>query len=341
MPLLWDMTQGNSAMLPSCRAWVGCFLLAVAQATMAGESEKNVEAWLEQMVQSVRTLSYEGTFVYLHNMQLETMQITHTANDNQEQERIFSLNGAAREVIRSPDSVICVLPDMKTVSVMKPEADDRDFPAVLPMNLNRLSNYYEFRMLGDARIADREAVVIGVIPRDAYRYGYRLFLDVDHALPLKTDAINEEGEVVSQIMFTSLRVDPSIQSISSVTHGKSDYAWVYPKPAQSLPTSLPANWQFRQVPDGFQLQARTKQSLSPGGQEVEHFVFSDGLATFSVYIEKAGDGDGLHEASRMGAINAYGTQVSGHQITVVGEVPGQTVRTIANSMEYSAAAIPK
>jgi len=335
MPPLWDMTQGSSAMLQSCRAWFGCFLLAAAQLSMAGESEKSVETWLEQMVHSVRTLSYEGTFVYLHNTQLETMQITHTANDNQEQERIFSLNGAAREVIRTPDSIICILPDAKTVSVMKPEVGDRDFPAVLPMNLDHLSNYYEFRMLGGARIADREAVVIGVIPRDAYRYGYRLFLDADHALPLKTDAINEEGEVVSQIMFTSLRVDPSIPSISSAMEDKSDYSWVHSKPAQNIPVTLPANWQFKALPDGFQLQARTKQALSSGTQEVEHFVFSDGLATFSVYIEKAGVGDGLHEASRMGAINAYGTEVAGHQITAVGEVPAQTVRTVANAAKYS------
>ncbi len=327
-------------MFQSCRAWAGCVLLAVAQAAAAGEADRSVEEWLEQMVQSVRTLSYEGTFVYLHNTQLETMRITHTADGNREQERIFSLNGAAREVIRSPDAVICVLPDLKTVSVMRPEAGDRDFPAVLPIDLDRLSGYYEFRKLGSARIADREAVVVGVVPRDVYRYGYRLFLDREHALPLKTDAINEEGEVVSQIMFTSLRVDPSIQDLSSAMHGKDDYLWVHPKPAQRVPTSQPASWRFRQLPEGFRLQARSRQTLSSGGQ-MEHFVFSDGLATFSVYIEDAVDGDGLREASRMGAINAYGTQVSGYQITVVGEVPGQTVRRVADSMEYIAAVVPE
>ncbi len=287
----------------------------------------------------MRTLSYEGTFVYLHSTQLEAMQITHTANNDQEQERVFSLNGAAREVIRSQDSVICVLPDAKAVSVTKHEAGDRSFPVVLPMNLSRLSDYYEFRMLGDARIADREAVVIGVIPRDAYRYGYRLFLDADHALPLKTDTINEEGEMVAQIMFTSLRIDPSIRSISTAMHGKAGYSWLHPKPAHSIPASVPANWQFKQLPDGFRLQARTRQAASLGSQEMEHFVFSDGLATLSVYIEKADDADGLREASRMGAINVYGVQISGYQVTVVGEVPAQTVRTIANAIEYSKAAI--
>ncbi len=332
------MTRDSKAVFQSCRLWVGCFLLGVVPVAMAGETEKSVDDWLKQMVQSVRTLSYQGVFVYLHNAQLETMQITHVANNNQEQERILSLNGTAREVIRSHDSVICVLPDIKAVSVMKYDPNDRDFPAVLPINLDRLAGYYEFRMLGDARIAGREAVVVGVIPRDAYRYGYRLFLDMEHALPLKTDTINEEGEMVSQIMFTSLRVDPSIQSISSATHGKSDYSWVHPKTPQKIPDSVPAKWQFNQLPDGFKLQVRTRQAATPESQEMEHFVFSDGLATLSVYAEKAEDEEGLREASKMGAINAYGTLISGYQITVVGEVPGRTVRTIANAMKYTAMA---
>jgi len=96
---LWVMTRGSKTVLQSCRVWVGCFLLGVVSVAVAEETEKSVDDWLKQMVQSVRTLSYQGVFVYLHNTQLETMQITHTANGNQEQERIFSLNGAAREVM--------------------------------------------------------------------------------------------------------------------------------------------------------------------------------------------------------------------------------------------------
>jgi len=325
-------------MLKSCRAWVGCLLLGVIPAAVAGDAEKSVDAWLKQMVESVRTLTYEGTFIYLHNTQLETMQITHTANNDQEQERIFSLNGAAREVIRSKGAVICILPDVKAVTVTKHNKGNRKFPSVLPINLSHLSDYYEFHILDKARIADREAIVIGIIPRDTSRYGYRLYLDIDHALPLKTDTINEKGEMVSQIMFTMLRIDPSIQSVSPSMHGKGDYSWFRSKPAQKVSPSTHTNWQFKQLPRGFQLQVKTKRAATSGGQEMEHFVFSDGLATISVYVEKAGDENGLHEASTMGAVNAYGAQVSGHQITVVGEVPAQTVRTIANSMEYSTTA---
>jgi sigma-E factor negative regulatory protein RseB len=67
---------------------------------------------------------------------------------------------------------------------------------------------------------------------------------------------------------------------------------------------------------------------------VEHFVFTDGLATMSVYIEKAVAEKRFVGESQMGAIHAYGAQLNGFQITAVGEVPAQTVKKFALSAKY-------
>jgi sigma-E factor negative regulatory protein RseB len=59
-------------------------------------------------------------------------------------------------------------------------------------------------------------------------------------------------------------------------------------------------------------------------------VFSDGMATVSVYVEKLPpDSNAFTGLSNMGAMNAYGTVIDGHQITVVGEVPAATVQYMA------------
>ncbi len=318
------------------RACLAVLLLAVASTTAAGPEEKDVRVWIEQMAQAVHSLAYEGTFVYLHDDQLEAMHFIHSVENGQEQARLLSLNGTAREVIRNSDSVICILPDAKSVSISKHQSD-HTFPTILPMNLDELSGYYEFRLAGDARVADRPAKVIAVIPRDKYRYGYRIFLDVEHALPLKTDTLNDLGQAVTQIMFTSLRVDPSIRGFShKVKHEHENYTWIRPEPAREIPIADQANWKFKRLPMGFQLKVRARRPGSSDNAEVEHFVFSDGLATLSVYVEKAEDEGGLREGSQMGAVNAFGTQISGHQVTVVGEVPAQTVRYVAHSIEYAA-----
>jgi sigma-E factor negative regulatory protein RseB len=60
------------------------------------------------------------------------------------------------------------------------------------------------------------------------------------------------------------------------------------------------------------------------GAEVEHFVFSDRVSAYSVYIE-AGTEDGLEGVTRIGAVHAAGRRADGHQVTAVGEVPAATV----------------
>jgi sigma-E factor negative regulatory protein RseB len=70
------------------------------------------------------------------------------------------------------------------------------------------------------------------------------------------------------------------------------------------------------------------------GEAAKHMVFSDGLATVSVYIEKrVHQDDSLNGLSSMGAMNAYGLMVDGYQVMVVGEVPPATVKMIAHSLE--------
>ena len=119
MRRLWAMMPGRRRIMLGYRYWLGVLLLLIAFTAAAGSKEKGVTIWMEQMVQAVRTLAYEGTFVYLHDNQLESMHIVHTVENGQEQEHLVSLNGAAREVIRQSDSVVCVLPDAKVVSVAK------------------------------------------------------------------------------------------------------------------------------------------------------------------------------------------------------------------------------
>ena len=62
------------------------------------------------------------------------------------------------------------------------------------------------------------------------------------------------------------------------------------------------------------------KSRDAAGQPVVHFVLSDGLASVSVYVESDPQ-EGLEGATRIGAVHAAGDRVSGHQVTVVGEVP--------------------
>lgn len=323
---------------------LGWLLVATLVGSPAAIAAQEASSWMERMIQAVQSLSYEGTFVYLHGNKLESMHITHSVQDGQEMERLLSLNGSPREVISDKKSVICILPEAKAVSISE-RSSTRNFPAVLPVDISSLSDYYDFYLRGDARIAGKQVKVVVIVPKDSYRYGYRFFLDQQHALPLKIEMLDGLGSAVAQTMFTSLRVDPSIQGAfeasSSLSSLKKDgYAWLHQEPAKSLQASDSAAWHFKQLPAGFELQARERRpSLAGGGGQMEHFVLSDGLATLSVYVERLDDDAGLLGESQMGATNAFGTQIAGFQVTAVGEVPPLTVQAIANALEHKENAI--
>jgi sigma-E factor negative regulatory protein RseB len=311
-------------------------VLASPPASSAGGSEDALE-WLERMNQAAESLSYEGTFVYLHGTQLEAMRIVHTVDGHHERERLTSLNGEPREVVRDNETVTCISPHTNSVSV-----DERrgrfGVPNLRPSRLNELRDYYVFELHpGRERIAGRPARVVSIVPRDGYRYGYRLYLDEDHALPVKTDMLDEAHRAVAQIMFTDLRVDPDLAydasalEIDAETLAGHSTGRSFVRPGRHDPD----RWQFGDLPPGFRLSVQDVRLDSETGSRLEHFVLTDGLASVSVYIEPSEAVRGFQGPSGMGALNAYGQRIGDHQVTVVGEVPERMVKTVAEGIRFS------
>lgn len=70
--------------------------------------------------------------------------------------------------------------------------------------------------------------------------------------------------------------------------------------------------------------------IPPGRDSVDHRVYSDGLASLSIFIESGFEAADRHEGlSSVGAVNAFGRIVGEYQVSVVGEVPGITVEKVA------------
>jgi sigma-E factor negative regulatory protein RseB len=138
-------------------------------------------------------------------------------------------------------------------------------------------------------------------------------------------------------MFTSMKIGPAVRenSLELVTHEELEkYDWKHQKPVQNKAGSnSESRWAFGSVPVGFKLSVHETRA-GANDSVVEHFVFTDGFATMSVYIEKAAAEKMFQGESQMGAIHAYGTQSGDFQITAVGEVPAQTVKNFALSAKY-------
>jgi sigma-E factor negative regulatory protein RseB len=315
------------------RSCLTLFILVFALNAQAG-SDQSAKQWLERMIHAVHNLDYQGTFIHLHDNQLETMWIVHAIKDGKLQERLVSLNGAPREVIRDHTSVTCVVPESEQVSVDKRPLSGQ-FLALLPEELNHLDDYYLFKLLGKGRVAGRHARVVAIIPKDGYRYGYRFFVDEQSGLPLKADLMNERGKAVEQTMFTHLEVGVAeVKALGQELLGAQQSFESKKLNAPSLPASEPleVTWEFGKLPRGFDVNTRNLLPDPDGEKMIEQYVLSDGLASLSVFIESANQDEALEGVSRLGAINAWGGQVEGYQVTAVGEVPAVTLLDVVDAM---------
>ena len=153
---------------------------------------------------------------------------------------------------------------------------------------------------------------------------------------LKSDLTGADNRPIEQVMFTQLEIGNAIPEAELEPSLTGDgYAWFRQNDAEStaMEDSGPRGWEVRRVPAGFRMTHHQRKRMQPGSEGTVHMVFSDGLATVSVYVESSpAAGEAFSGPSSMGAMNAFGSLIDGHQVTVVGEVPAVTVEMMAQSV---------
>ena len=307
-----------------------CLTGFLASNAVAGD----VSDLLKKMTTASESLNYHGIFVLRKSDSLTTMRVEHGADSRGIWESLESLNGEKRQVIRLNEEVTSIYPNRKLLTVSY-NKDKASLHPTLPENLDKLEAYYKISRLEDERIADHEAAVLDVMPNDNYRYGYRYWLDTDTGVLLKCDLLNENGAVVEQMMFTMLEYLPQAPKSAFNTVDKKDYQTRDYKIRQldaERAVVENASWQVTRLPDGFML-AQSSERKSQAAEQL-HLIYSDGLASVSVFIERGGKSHHrLDGASSMGALNAYGARSGEYFVTVMGEVPASTVMQIAQSIQ--------
>src|ERR1043165_1576367 len=85
-------------------------VLVLLSTTAAMAAEDSAVEWLVKMGDAARSQNYQGILVYRDADVLETLQLVHRSADGQERERLVSLSGEPREIVRQNDQVTCLLP---------------------------------------------------------------------------------------------------------------------------------------------------------------------------------------------------------------------------------------
>lgn len=298
-----------------------------------------VRNWLDRMAVAMERIDYQGTFVYVQDGKIDSMRITHVFDGESSSERLYSITGPRREIIRRDGELKCVFPDDQWVVIDK-QVNKQVFPAIPIDLLTSPDARYSLQLGGQERVAGYTAQVIEIKPLDKFRYGYSLWLEVKSGVLLKSVLRDSDQLALAKLMFTEIRFGDDVDRAELEPDAPDDeYVNLTPVVPILEPASLSERprWHPAQLPPGFRLSSHSHGNRDDG-QVFEHLVYSDGLASVSVYIESLnGEQGSMSGLSRIGALNAYARQRNDLQITAIGEVPELTVRTIAETIEITVA----
>ena len=287
-------------------------LLAFVAGSVAAADHQTPEAWVAYMADALATREYEGVFVYIHDGRIETMRVVRTIGPEGARDALSSLNGEPREVVRergelrsTGNGVTTVLPSGPSVVF-----------GVAPAALLGASTHYRLAVAGEDRVAGHRVVVVEARPADTARYGYRLWIERESGMLLRSLLAAPDGTPLEQVMFTSLELRPGRAT--------------EPRPAAVADTAALEGPRYREpMPAGFRLVA-----IKPEQNGRRHFVYTDGLANVSVYVEPLAPAlQPIAGGLRRGAINLYGHVAGERQIVVVGDVPVNTAHQIAVTLD--------
>ncbi len=311
-------------------------LFAILALPSAAEASQGAKTWLDKMSSAVERLSYEGTFIFMHGGQVDTMRIVHERTEEGVREHLIALTGEAREFIRDKGELTCVWPHQNSVVVENARAQ-HGIPASIPTDTDQLDDYYRFKVVGSDRIAGLICYEVAILPRDQLRYGHRLCVAEDSGMLLRSVMLDAAHIPIEEVMFTSIKLRDSIpdHQFEPVMIEKDD-VWHRTEDDLVAANLKPdPDWRIGRMPPGFEVTGNMKRIIAANPDPVQHMILSDGLASVSVFIAKPRSPAAIFEGlTRSGALNAFGRSLEGYQITVVGEVPERTVRMIGLSVRH-------
>ena len=304
-------------------------MFSSARAGVEEDADRDARIWLAAARQATVKLNYRGIVSYMKDNQIESLHVFHGFRNGLEQERILSVNTPMREVIRTEDKVTCYYPDTKSMSIdIKPSR--HSVLLDLPANLTELSRHYSFSLGDVEHVARRPAQVVLIEPKDDLRFARRLWIDVETKLPLKFEWLDEDKQIVEQMVFNSLSLEPSLPPEELAPSTQVDDAWKIKQheilPAESL------IWTLDGVPDGFHMMSYTRLKCGSDNRAIDHILLSDGVSSVSIYIDQLMNEIFQSQPKKIGAINTYTRKLDKYLITVMGEAPAKTVQSIANGI---------
>lgn len=323
-----------NALLMLLMLWMGA---AAAQhgATRVGVgSERSLNEWLARVQDASRRRTFIGNFVVSSpSGALSSARIWHVCDGQEQIERVEALTGVPRSTFRRNDEVVTFLPESRTVRL-----EQHDFVGFFPGQLAATSatigQFYAVRYMGIERVAGFEADVVWLQPRDGLRYGYRLWSERKTGLVLKLQTLNADGRVLEQVAFSELQLDAPVSKDKLAQMMNRTTGWRVERSDMVKSGTVAEGWLLKKPVPGFDPVSAYRRPEAAGSDAMIQWVFSDGLASVSLFFQPADRFPSSQEGhAAEGATHTLRQRLHDAWLTAVGEVPLDTLKAFAAALE--------
>jgi len=311
--------------------WVAATAVVAGAAAPASSGPVDGMALLKKVANASRQVCFSGTFVYSAGKSAESALIAHCLDAGGEHERVETLDGPPREVVRRNDQVTSYLPAIKTIVIEKRKT--QRFPLPLPDQLNGIGEHYTISAGALDRVAGYECRWLNLQPKDALRYGHRFCAELASGLPLTGRMVDARNEVMEQVAFTQVTIGNTVNRdlLRSKYQGKAQGWTVDRSTVVEREVGGDTGWTVRDAPSGFRKMSEMRRLVQSKPTPVAHLLYSDGLASVSLFIEPVAQASSGRGPASQGNVNVYMHATPEYVVTALGKAPAETVRRFAES----------
>ncbi len=315
--------------------------------TVSQATTRSINDWLLRMHEASEQRAYTGTFVVSVGETMASARIWHVCEGDQQMERVETLTGTPRSIFRRNNEVVTFYPEAKIAHTEQRESLGL-FPNFLKSGSHVIADFYVLKVLEAERVAGFEADVVQLAAKDHFRYSYRIWTERKSGLVIKLQTLDATGRVLEQAAFSELSLDAPVK-MERLAQMMSNTAGHKLKRVELIKTTaLAQGWVLAHgvgVP-GFASMGCYKRSVqsmasrndpkpveADGGNTMQ-WIFSDGLATVSLFVEPYDrKRHGQEGVMSFGATQTLTKRMDAWWLTAVGEVPILTLKKFSQQLE--------
>lgn len=324
-----------------------CFLIAAMSFAYAQNEvnekghEEQTRHWADRIHTGGERNDFAGTFVVASSQEISSLRTVQAYMDNKTYELVVRLDGPPLEVYKVGSELYTVYPTDKFV-LLEQSALTQVFPVLLRFDHRGLENFYEIQSVGTERIADRQTDIIDIQPRDQWRFRFKVWLDQSSGVLLKGQVFDQSGLLLIQITFSDVQIglqSGDLQKLKDYAETLRQQGYQFQElDTDSTDIADKGPWLSVEPVPGFKPIHHVQKSMPGKLSEFDQWVFTDGMVSVSVFIEPIGDGDRVQKEpiqSVDGTIHSLSILKNQHRVTLVGEVPFETLQEFAKQLDIA------